>query len=36
VEPFFIDPNFDYDAVELTVRFSVERARIEGEYYDVL
>lgn len=37
VEPFFIDPSFDYDAVEeLTVRFSVERARVEGEFYDVL
>jgi len=37
VEPFFIDPSFDYDAVEeLTVRFSVKRARVEGEFYDVL
>jgi hypothetical protein len=35
VEPFSIDPDFDYDAVQLTVRFSVERARVEGEFYDV-
>ena len=36
VSPFRIDPSFDYDAVPITQRFSVERALVEGEYYDRL
>ena len=37
VEPFTLDPNFDYDApVPHVERFSVARALREGEYYDRL
>ena len=34
VTPFALDPEFDYDSIPHTERFSVARALVEGEYYD--
>jgi len=34
VVPFQLDEDFDYDNVPQTERFSVARARAEGEFYD--
>ena len=34
VVAFSLDPDFDYENIKLTERFSVERALKEGEYYD--
>jgi hypothetical protein len=34
VVAFALDPDYDYDRVAHTERFSVARARVEGEFYD--
>ena len=34
VEAFSLDPSFDYDNVKCSERFSVDKARREGEFYD--
>ena len=34
VEAFCLDPSFDYDNVKCSERFSVDKARREGEFYD--
>lgn len=34
VEAFSLDPAFDYDYVKCSERFSVDKARREGEFYD--
>ena len=34
VTAFSLDPDFDYDTIEQTERFSIQRALAEGEFYD--
>ena len=34
VVPFTLDPDFDYDSIAHTERFSIARALVEGEFYD--
>ena len=34
VTPFALDPDFDYDNIQQTERFSVARALTDGEFYD--
>jgi len=35
IAPFSLDPDFDYENVQLSERFTIERALREGEFYDI-